>query len=50
MILPILGHEFMGMVEDIGSEVKNLRKGDQKKKHRTKKYFYHFQECLVIRM
>ena len=25
----ILGHEFMGIVEDVGSEVKNIRKGDR---------------------
>src|ERR1700716_1036131 len=24
-----LGHEFMGIVEDIGSEVRNLKKGDR---------------------
>src|SRR5215217_7374715 len=24
-----LGHEFMGIVEDVGSEVKNLKKGDR---------------------
>jgi threonine dehydrogenase-like Zn-dependent dehydrogenase len=25
----VLGHEFMGIVEDVGSEVKNIRKGDR---------------------
>ncbi len=42
MILPILGHEFMGMVEDIESKVKNLRKGDQKKKTPHEEIFLSF--------
>lgn len=25
----VLGHEFMGIVEEVGSEVKNLKRGDR---------------------
>lgn len=28
----VVGHEFMGIVEDVGPEVKNLKKGNHLKK------------------
>jgi len=42
----ILDHECMDMVDDIGSEVKNLRKGDQKKKTPHEEIFLSFSGML----